>query len=104
MEAKNKVIVGLSILIIGFLFINITGHVTEVAKNRECIDDDLHDYFTKGETQSRGNVETKLRVDSCHTATEVIEYYCSSDNLVKSEIKDCVSLGAAKCELGKCVY
>lgn len=103
METKNKVIVALAILIVGFLFINITSHVTEVAKNRECTDNDGNDYFTKGDTQSRGNVETKLRVDSCHTDTEVIEYYCSSDNFVKSEIKDCINLGASRCELGKCV-
>lgn len=104
METKDKIILGLVILIVSFAYMNvITGNVSEVVKNRECIDDDGNDYFTKGDTQSRGNVETKLRVDSCHTNTEVIEYYCSNENLVESEIKDCTSLGAVKCELGKCV-
>ena len=104
MDTKNKVIVGLVILIISAVFMNvINGKVTEVVKNKECTDDDGNDYFTKGDTQSRGNVETKLRVDSCHTSTEIIEYYCDSENLVKSEIKDCTNLGAAKCELGKCI-
>lgn len=103
METKDKIILALVILIV-FVSLNvITGNITEVVKNSECIDNDLHDYFTKGDTQSRGNVETKLRVDSCHTNTEVIEYYCSNENLVESEIKDCTSLGATKCELGRCV-
>lgn len=104
MEVKNKVIIGLVILIVCVIYLNvITGKVIEVSKNKDCTDTDSRDYSTKGETQSRGNIETNLRVDACHTSIEVIEYYCDNNNLVKSEIIDCTKIGKTKCELGKCI-
>jgi len=104
METKDKVITGLVILIISVVYLNvITGRVIEVSKNRDCMDIDGKNYLIKGETQSRGNVETKQRVDACHTSTEAIEYYCDDNNLVKSEIINCASIGKTECQLGRCI-